>query len=504
MSECRVELFAQLAFGFGVAITPINILYCFIGVLVGTLVGVLPGLGPIATISMLLPITFTLPADTAIIMLAGIYYGAQYGGSTTSILINIPGEASTVVTAIDGHAMARAGRAGPALSIAAISSFVAGTIATLVIAWFAPILSEIALSFRPADYFSLMVFGLVAAVVLASGPVLKALAAIVLGILLGLVGSDVNSGALRFTAGRPELMNGLEFVVIAMGLFGLADAIVNVRSAPEASLVTTRIENLMPRWPELKQSLPSMMRGTALGSLLGLLPGGGALLSSFAAYSLEKRTARPPRTFGAGDIRGVAAPEAANNAGAQTSFIPLLTLGVPSNPTMALVLGALLIQGIAPGPQVMTERPELFWGLIASMWIGNLMLLFLNIPLVGLWVRLITVPYRFLYPSIIVFCCVGAYTVNNNPFDILVMVAAGLLGYLLLLFRCEPAPLVLGFILGPLMEENLRRALLISRGDPMVLLTQPISAMFLAASVLVLGSMAFSAVRTTRHLALQE
>jgi TctA family transporter len=499
-----VELFAQLAFGFGVAITPINILYCFIGVLVGTLVGVLPGLGPIATISMLLPITFTLPADTAIIMLAGIYYGAQYGGSTTSILINIPGEASTVVTAIDGHAMARAGRAGPALSIAAISSFVAGTIATLVIAWFAPILSEIALSFRPADYFSLMVFGLVAAVVLASGPVLKALAAIVLGILLGLVGSDVNSGALRFTAGRPELMNGLEFVVIAMGLFGLADAIVNVRSAPEASLVTTRIENLMPRWPELKQSLPSMMRGTALGSLLGLLPGGGALLSSFAAYSLEKRTARPPRTFGAGDIRGVAAPEAANNAGAQTSFIPLLTLGVPSNPTMALVLGALLIQGIAPGPQVMTERPELFWGLIASMWIGNLMLLFLNIPLVGLWVRLITVPYRFLYPSIIVFCCVGAYTVNNNPFDILVMVAAGLLGYLLLLFRCEPAPLVLGFILGPLMEENLRRALLISRGDPMVLLTQPISAMFLAASVLVLGSMAFSAVRTTRHLALQE
>ncbi len=268
--------------------------------------------------------------------------------------------------------------------------------------------------------------------------------------------------------------------------------------------MTTRIENLMPRWPELKQSLPSMMRGTALGSLLGLLPGGGALLSSFAAYSLEKRTARPPRTFGAGDIRGVAAPEAANNAGAQTSFIPLLTLGVPSNPTMALVLGALLIQGIAPGPQVMTERPELFWGLIASMWIGNLMLLFLNIPLVGLWVRLITVPYRFLYPSIIVFCCVGAYTVNNNPFDILVMVAAGLLGYLLLLFRCEPAPLVLGFILGPLMEENLRRALLISRGDPMVLLTQPISAMFLAASVLVLGSMAFSAVRTTRHLALQE
>ena len=498
-----MDLLNQLLFGLGVAITPLNLLYCGIGVLVGTLVGVLPGLGPIATISMLLPITFTLPADTAIIMLAGIYYGAQYGGSTTSILINIPGEASTVVTAIDGHAMARAGRAGPALSMAAISSFVAGTIATLVIAWFAPILSEVALSFRPADYFSLMVFGLVAAVVLASGPVLKALAAIVLGILLGLVGSDVNSGTLRFTGGRPELMNGLEFVVIAMGLFGIADAIVNARSTAETSVVTTRINNVMPRWRELRQCFASMLRGTAVGSLLGLLPGGGALLSSFAAYSLEKKIAPPPRSFGSGDIRGVAAPEAANNAGAQTSFIPLLTLGVPSNPTMALVLGALMIQGIAPGPQVMTERPELFWGLVASMWIGNLLLLFLNIPLVGLWVKLITVPYRFLYPSIIVFCCVGAYTVNNNAFDILVMAAAGLLGYLLVLFRCEPAPMVLGFILGPLMEENLRRTLLISRGDPTILLTQPMSAMFLTASVLVLGLMAFSAVRTTRRVALR-
>ncbi|CAH1649650.1 Uncharacterized 52.8 kDa protein in TAR-I ttuC' 3'region [Hyphomicrobiales bacterium] len=499
-----MEMIEQIIFGFGVAISPTNIFYCFVGVLVGTLVGVLPGLGPIATISMLLPITFNLSADTAIIMIAGIYYGAQYGGSTTSILINIPGEASSVVTALDGHAMAKAGRAGAALGIAAIASFIAGTAATFVIAWFAPILSGIALSFRPADYFSLMVFGLIAAVVLASGPILKALAAIILGLLLGLVGSDVNSGALRFTAGRPELMNGLEFVVIAMGLFGIADAIATVQNKENPNLVTRKIDKLLPSWREFKRCLPSIGRGTVIGSALGLLPGGGALLSSFAAYSIEKKMSKPPRNFGSGDIRGVASPEAANNAGAQTSFIPLLTLGVPSNPTMALVLGALMIQGITPGPQVMTERPALFWGLIASMWIGNLMLVFLNLPLIGLWVRLVTVPYRFLYPAILTFCCVGAYTVNNNPFDVMVMAAAGLLGYVLLYFRCEPAPLVLGFILGPLMEENLRRALLISRGDFTVFLREPISAVFLAASLAVLGSLIFSSVRTTRQVAMQE
>jgi TctA family transporter len=499
-----VDILNQLAFGLGVAVSPINLLYCFVGVLIGTLVGVLPGLGPIATISMLLPITFTLPADTSIIMLAGIYYGAQYGGSTTSILINIPGEASSVVTALDGHAMARAGRAGQALGIAAIGSFIAGSVATLVIALFAPILSGVALSFRPADYFSLMVFGLVAAVVLASGSVLKALAAIVLGLLLGLVGSDVNSGALRFTGGMPELMNGLEFVVIAMGLFGIADAIANVQAKHTSDLTTSRIGTLLPRWKELRHCLPSIGRGTVIGSILGLLPGGGALLSSFAAYSIEKKVARHPRTFGEGDIRGVASPEAANNAGAQTSFIPLLTLGVPSNPTMALVLGALMIQGITPGPQVMTERPALFWGLIASMWIGNVMLVVLNIPLIGLWVRLVTVPYHYLYPAILVFCCVGAYTVNNNPFDIVVMSLAGLLGYVLILFRCEPAPLVLGFILGPLMEENMRRALLISKGDPSVFLTQPISAAFLAASLGVLCLMGLSSFRRTREIAMQD
>lgn len=500
-----MDLIQNMIFGLGVAFTPMNLMYCFIGVLVGTLVGVLPGLGPVATMSMLLPITFTLPADSGIIMLAGIYYGAQYGGSTTSILINIPGEASSVVTALDGHAMAKAGRAGPALGIAAIGSFIAGTLATLVIAWFAPILSGLALSFRPADYFSLMVFGLITAVVLASGSVLKALAAIVLGLLLGLVGSDVNSGALRFTGGIPDLMNGLEFVVIAMGLFGIADVMAHARRGGDGGTEITRnIRQLMPKWSEFKSCLPSIGRGTVIGSILGILPGGGALLASFAAYSIEKKVAKPPRHFGQGDIRGVAAPEAANNAGAQTSFIPLLTLGIPSNPTMALVLGALMIQGITPGPQVMTERPELFWGLIASMWIGNVMLVFLNLPLVGLWVRLVTVPYYFLYPAILVFCCVGAYTINNNPFDILVMAAAGLLGYFLAVLRCEPAPLVLGFILGPLMEENLRRALLISQGDPSVFITQPISAGFLLASVAVLCLMVSASMKTLRETALQE
>ena len=499
-----MDILQQLAFGLGVAVSPLNLVYCFLGVLVGTLVGVLPGLGPIATISMLLPITFALPADTSIIMLAGIYYGAQYGGSTTSILINVPGEASSVVTALDGHAMAKSGRAGAALGIAAIASFIAGCVATLVIAFFAPLLSTVALSFRPADYFSLMVFGLIAAVVLASGSVLKAIGAIIIGLLLGLVGSDVNSGALRFTGGLAELMNGIEFVVVAMGLFGIADAIANVQKQHSQDVLTSKIEKLLPNKDEIKISMPAIGRGTVIGSVLGLLPGGGALLASFAAYSIEKKVATKPRHFGSGDIRGVAAPEAANNGGAQTSFIPLLTLGVPSNPTMALVLGALMIQGITPGPQVMTDRPALFWGLIASMWIGNLMLVILNIPLIGIWVRLVKVPYHFLFPSILVFCCVGAYTLNSNVFDIYVMGVAGLLGYVLVLLRCEPAPLVLGFILGPMMEENLRRALLISKGDPAVFLTQPISLSFLIASIAVISLMSFSWFRQTRETALAE
>ena len=437
-------------------------------------------------------------------MLAGIYYGAQYGGSTTAILVNIPGESSSVVTTLDGHQMARQGRAGPALGIAAIGSFVAGTIATLLVALWAPPLAELALKFSPAEYFSLMVFGLVAAIVLARGSLLKALAMVCVGILLGMVGSDVNSGAIRFAFGLPELADGIGFVVVAMAFFGLADVITNLEKPEETGVFTSSIGSVLPTSADLRQSFWAIMRGTALGSVLGLLPGGGALLASFASYMVEKKVAKPPRNFGKGDIRGVAGPESANNAGAQTSFIPMLTLGIPSNPTMALMIGALMIQGIAPGPQVMTERPELFWGLIASMWIGNLMLLVLNLPLVGLWVRLLQVPYRLLFPSIFVFCCIGVYTVDTKVFDVYALAAMTGLGYVLLKLDCEPAPLILGFILGPMMEENLRRCLMIAQGDPSVLFTRPISAGFLIAAVLLLAAIAAPSLRATREVAMTE
>jgi len=378
-----METLSNLAFGLGVALSWQNVLYCFIGCFLGTLVGVLPGIGPVATVAMLLPFTFGLNPAPALIMLAGIYYGAQYGGSTTAILVNIPGESSSVVTTLDGHQMARRGRAGPALGIAAIGSFIAGCIATLVIAYFAPPLAEVALKFSPAEYFSLMVFGLIAAVVLARGSLIKAIAMVCFGILLGLVGTDVNSGVIRFAFGAPELADGLGFVALAMAFFGITDVVLNLEHEEKQEVFTSRIGNVLPTLEDMRICFWSIVRGTGLGSLLGILPGGGALLASFAAYMFEKKVAKPPRAFGHGDIRGVAAPESANNAGAQTSFIPMLTLGIPSNPTMALMIGALMIQGIAPGPQVMTERPELFWGLIASMWIGNLMLLVLNLPLVA-------------------------------------------------------------------------------------------------------------------------
>ena len=409
-----METLGNLVFGLGVALSWQNLLYCLIGCILGTVVGVLPGIGPVATVAMLLPFTFHLGPAPALIMLAGIYYGAQYGGSTTAILINIPGETSSVVTTIDGHQMARRGRAGPALGIAAIGSFAAGCIATLVIAYFAPILAEVALKFSPAEYFSLMVFGLIAAVVLARGSLIKAIAMVCLGILLGLVGTDVNSGAVRFAFGLPELSDGIGFVAIAMAFFGIADVVINLERGDKQEVFTARVGSVLPTLEDLRQSFWAILRGTGLGSVLGILPGGGALLASFAAYMVEKKVAKPPRMFGEGDIRGVAAPESANNAGAQTSFIPMLTLGIPSNPTMALMIGALTIQGIAPGPQVMTERPELFWGLIASMWVGNLMLLILNLPMVGLWIRLLAVPYRLLFPAIFVFCCIGAYTVDGK------------------------------------------------------------------------------------------
>jgi TctA family transporter len=498
-----MELFSNLALGFGVALTPLNLLYCFMGVLLGTLIGVLPGIGPIATIAMLLPVTFTLPPVSALIMLAGIYYGAQYGGSTTAILVNIPGESASVVTALDGYQMARKGRAGPALGISAIGSFFAGCVATIVIALFAPPLAEVALKFGPTEYFSLMVLGLVAAVVLAHGSLIKAISMVILGLLLGLVGTDVNSGVARYSFGIPELSDGIGFVTVAMGMFGIAEIIVNLEMREHREIFVHKIENLLPTWTDIKRCIPAILRGTALGSALGILPGGGALLASFAAYTLEKK-ATGGDTFGKGEIRGVAAPESANNAGAQTSFIPLLTLGIPSNPVMALMIGAMMIQGIAPGPQVMTERPQLFWGMIASMWVGNLMLVVLNLPLIGMWVKLLTVPYRILYPAILLFCCIGVYSVNNSAFDIYMTAIFAVFGIVCVKLACEPAPLILGFILGPMMEENLRRAMLLSRGDPSVFFTKPISAVLLGIALVLLVIVMAPTVKKKREEAFQE
>ena len=499
-----MTLFNNLALGFGVALTPINLLYCLIGVLLGTLIGVLPGIGPVATIAMLLPITFSLSPITALIMLAGIYYGAQYGGSTSAILVNLPGESSSVVTCLDGYQMARKGRAGPALATAAIGSFFAGCVATVIVAMFAPPLAEVALKFGPAEYFSLMVLGLVAAVVLAHGSVIKAVAMVILGLLLGLVGTDVNSGVLRFAFGISELADGIGFVTVAMGVFGTAEIITNLELKDKREVFTNKVTHLFPSKDDFKRIWKPILRGTALGSMLGILPGGGALLASFGAYTLEKKVSVNGHEFGKGAIEGVAAPEAANNAGAQTSFIPLLTLGIPSNAVMALMIGAMMIQGIAPGPQVMNEKPQLFWGMIASMWVGNLMLVVLNLPMIGLWIKLLTVPYRILFPSILVFMAIGVFSLSNNPFDVLLMMLFGLLGYVFVKLACEPAPLLLGFILGPLMEENLRRAMLLSRGDPLVFFQKPISAGFLIASILLLVVLALPALRKKREEAFQE
>src|SRR5947208_776260 len=499
-----MDVLANLGLGFAVALTVQNLAYCFIGVLLGTVIGVLPGIGPVTTVAMLLPISFTLAPESALILLAGIYYGAQYGGSTTAILVNIPGEASSVVTTIDGHQMARQGRAGPALGIAALGSFFAGCAATLLIALAAPPLATIALEFGPAEYFSLMVCGLIAAVVLARGSLLKAIAMVVLGLLLGLVGTDVNSATRRFNFGMTGLADGIEFVALSMAIYGIAEVAYNLEDKRQSSVVSLGVGRVWPSLDDLKYCLGAILRGTSFGAMLGVLPGGGALLASFAAYTLEKNVARPPRRFGHGDIRGVAAPESANNAGAQTSFIPMLTLGIPGNPTMAMMIGALMIHGIAPGPRVMTDRPGLFWGLIASMWLGNFMLVVLNLPMVGVWVRLLRVPYRLLYPAIIVFCCIGAYTINNKAFDVFVMSFFAIFGYVALKLDCEPATLILGFVLGPMMEENLRRALLIPRGDPIVFLQEPISLAFLVVAAGLLVVIAAPAIRLKREEALKE
>ena len=499
-----MELINNLILGFQVALTLNNIMYCFIGVLLGTLIGVLPGIGPIATISMLLPATFVLPPVSALIMLAGIYYGAQYGGSTTAILVNLPGEVSSVVTCLDGYQMARKGQAGKALGIAALGSFFAGSVATVLIAGFAPPLAELALKFGPADYFSLMVLGLIAAVVLAHGSIVKAIAMIILGLLVGLIGTDVNSGVARYSFGMPELIDGVGIGTIAMGTFGFSEIIRNLEHGEKREIFTKSITGLWPDWNDIKRCAWATIRGTALGSLLGILPGGGPVLGSFSAYTLEKKMSKTPELFGTGMMEGVAAPESANNAAAQTSFIPLLTLGIPSNPVMALMIGAMIIHGIQPGPQIMTAKPELFWGMIASMWVGNLLLVVLNLPLIGMWVKLLTVEYRYLYPTILIFCCIGVYSISNAPMDVLLAALFGFIGYTFIKLEVEPAPMLLGFVLGPMMEENLRRALLLSRGDPVVFFTRPISLSLLIISAVLILIMLSPAISKKREEAFQE
>jgi TctA family transporter len=499
-----MDLFANLALGLSTAVSPGNLLYCLIGVFLGTAIGVLPGLGPTATIAMLLPVTFALPPISALIMLAGIYYGSQYGGSTTSILVNLPGEAASVVTTLDGYQMAKQGRAGPALTASAVGSFFAGTVATFLLALFAPPLAEAALKFGPADYFSLMVLGLVASVVLAQGSLLHAIGMVVLGLLFGLIGSDVTSGVQRYTFGIPEMADGIGFVTVAMGMFGLGEIVRNLENETERSVVIAKISSLMPTKDEWKRMIGPILRGTAIGSAVGILPGSGSILGSFAAYSIEKKISKNADQFGKGAIEGVAAPEAANNAGAQTSFIPMLTLGIPSNPVMALMVGAMIIQGIQPGPSVIREQPALFWGIIVSMWIGNLFLIILNLPLIGMWVKMITIPYQLLYPAILVFCGIGVFSLNNSTFDIYLMGLFGVLGYIFAKLGCEPAPMLLAFILGPLMEENLRRAMLISRGDPMVFVRRPISATLLALAVLAMCAVLIPAFSKTREVAFKE
>ncbi len=502
-----MDLISNLSLGFGVAFTPINLLYALIGCLLGTLIGVLPGIGPVATIAMLLPATYALPPVSALIMLAGIYYGAQYGGSTTAILVNLPGESSSIVTCIDGYQMARQGRAGPALAAAGLGSFFAGCVGTLILAAFAPPLTELAFKFGPAEYFSLMVLGLIGAVVLASGSLLKAIGMIILGLLLGLVGTDINSGVARYSFDIPELTDGIGFVAIAMGIFGYGEIISNLALPTEhREVFTAKVQGLWPTKQDFKDMTPAVLRGTFLGSALGILPGGGALLASFAAYALEKKMKGKPGEipFGKGNIRGVAAPESANNAGAQTSFIPLLTLGIPPNAVMALMVGAMTIHNIQPGPQVMTSNPELFWGLIASMWIGNAMLIVLNLPMIGIWIKLLTVPYRWLFPAIVLFCALGVYTTNNSTFDIWMVAGFGFIGYVFNKLGMEPAPLMLGFILGPMMEENLRRALLLSRGDWSVFVTRGLSAGLLAAAAVMLVIVLLPAIKRKREEAFVE
>jgi putative tricarboxylic transport membrane protein len=495
-----MDFLSNLGTGFAVAMTATNLLACFAGALLGTLIGVRPGVGPVATIAMLLPITFGMEPTTALIMLAGIYYGAQYGGSTTAILINLPGESSSVITAVDGYQMARQGRAGTALGIAALGSFFAGCVATLVIAITGPVLADVATSFASPEYFCLMLLGLIAAVSIGSATLTKSVAMIFLGMLLGLVGTDVYSGYSRLDFDLRSLSDGIDFVPLALGLFGISEIVLNLRNPETRERVTQEVGRILPSREDFRRSAMPILRGTGLGSVLGVLPGGGALLGSFTSYMVEKRLSRTPERFGNGAIEGVAGPEAANNAGAQTSFIPLLTLGIPSNAVMALMMGAMILYGVVPGPSVITDRPELFWGMTVSMWLGNLMLVVINLPLIGLWVRLLTIPYSLLYPAIIAFACIGVFSVDGQVFDLVMVGAFGLLGYLFAILRCPPAPLVLGFVLGPMLEENLRRSMLIGQGNPMIFLERPISAALLLTAVVLIGLALVPAISRRREI----
>ena len=499
------QLLQNLLLGFSVALTLQNLAYCFFGVFLGTMIGVLPGIGPLATMAMLLPLTYTLPPVSALIMLAGIYYGSDYGGSTTAILVNLPGEGSSVVTLLDGHPMAQQGRAGPALAMAAIGSFFAGCVGTLLIALVGPPLANIALKFGSPEYFSLMVMALVCASVVGSGSLLKSLAMVVAGLLIGIVGTDVTSGKSRFTFGVPELSDGVGIAVVAMGFFGLTEIVKNLGSKQiTPTILQGKIKGLMPRWEDLKICFGPMLRGSSIGAIFGPLPGLGGTISAFTSYMAEKKLAKDPSRFGKGAIEGVAGPETANNACAQTTFVPMLTLGIPGSASMALMLGAMMIHGITPGPQVMTSRPDLFWGLIASMWIGNLMLLMLNLPLIGIWVRLLQVPYRMLFPIIMTMMGIGIYSLNSSGTDVLLMAFFGFIGYILVKLGCSFPPLILAMVLGPLMEENLRRSMLLSDGDPTVFFTRPLSAGFMLATGILLLLFTLPVLRKKRKEVLAE
>lgn len=485
------DLFSHLGYGFSVALSVHNILLCFVGCLLGTLIGVLPGIGPIATIAILLPITFQFEPASALIMVAGIYYGAQYGSSTTAILMSIPGEVSSTVTCLDGHEMAKQGRAGIALGIAAIGSFFAGTVGTVVVAGLAIPLTAVALAFGPAEFFSLMLMGLIFAAALARGAIFHAVISIIVGVLLSTVGPDIVTGQLRMTFSVPELADGFNFAILGMGLFGIGEILRNLEQSMNRDLLKATIGRLLPGLHELRQSLWPIIRGTAVGGSLGILPGNGAVLGAFASYTIEKKVSREPQRFGAGAIEGVAGPESANNAGAQTAFVPLLTLGIPPNSVMAIMVGAMTIHGIVPGPQVINSSPDLFWGLIASMWIGNLMLLIINLPMIGIWVKLLTVPYRMLFPAIVLFCCIGVYSLSGSTVDVMILAAFGLLGYAMSKYGFEPAPMILGVVLGSRMEESFRQAMIISNGDLTTFVTRPISAglLLVAAFLLVIVAM---------------